>query len=322
MAVVACTACSEAGGEEVERSSAALYGEPSGPEDNAVVWMGTPLGKCTGTLIAKNLVLTALHCLADQKPGDFSCSPSGKLENAGSGGGELGPPVEPELISFGSVLGEPLAWGRRVFSTHSVTACVNDLALVELDREIDLPVMPIELDEPPLHSDRMTVVGYGMTWPGVSARQRQSGAKVLEVGVPPRTFTVKANACSGDSGGPAINERTGAVAGVCTAQAFDCASPHAVTVYTALNSFNSLIRNAFESSGATPWLAGEAGPSARAGKNAKGGDTSTNFGCSLVFTRCDSSARGALVATLGFMTFGLRWNRRRRARLVQRRRAE
>ncbi len=173
----------------------------------------------------------------------------------------MGPEHPPESIEVGSVPDEGLARGKQIFSTHTVTVCTNDLALVLLDRDLDLPIQPIELASVPRFDDTMTVVGYGKTdSPDAFGRQRRTGVPVLDIGVPPRTFTLGPGGCKGDSGGPAINERTGAVTGVYSAYIGDCGSAQVRNFYTSLSSFDELILGAFEAAGATPWLAGEPEP--------------------------------------------------------------
>ncbi len=141
------------------------------------------VGSVRGLLVAKNLVLTALHCVSDYNDtaADFTCSASGELENGGNGQGEMGPEHPPELIEVGSIPEEGLARGQQIFSTHTVTVCINDLALVVLDRELDLPIHPIELSAPPRFDDTMTVIGYGQTDSPdrfrPAATQRRAGAR-------------------------------------------------------------------------------------------------------------------------------------------------
>ncbi len=250
--------------EPVERSSHSIFGgEDSGAEDDAVVWLTKPEGICSGVLVAKNLVLTAMHCVSDYDDSahDFTCSANGELENGGNGQGEMGPEHPPERIEVGSVPTKRLAAGQRIFSTHTVTVCTNDLALVLLDRELDLPIHPIELTAPPRFDDTMTIIGYGQTDSADAiGRQRRTGIDVLDIGVPPRTFTLGPGGCKGDSGGPAVNERTGAIAGVYSTYVGDCGSSQVRNIYTSLTSFDDLILEAFEAAGATPWLAGEPEP--------------------------------------------------------------
>jgi hypothetical protein len=342
-------ACGEATDEPIARSSAPIYGgEASGSDDDAVVWVTKPGGICSGLLVAKNLVLTALHCVSDYNDtaADFTCSASGELENGGNGQGEMGPEHPPELIEVGSIPEEGLARGQQIFSTHTVTVCINDLALVVLDRELDLPIHPIELSAPPRFDDTMTVIGYGQTdSPDSFGRQRRSGVPVLDIGVPPRTFTLGPGGCKGDSGGPAINERTGAVAGVYSAYIGDCGSDQVRNLYTSISSFDELILNAFEAAGATPWRSGEpeptpgegaggagnesGGASSEAGSTGEGGspdapsgasrNTADSSGCSISFPRHTSDTHGLM--TIGAV-LGLWFCRGRRvARLVQMRRA-
>ena len=56
---------------------------------------------------------------------------------------------------------------------------------MQLDRELDLPIFPIELTSAPRFDDTMTIIGYGQTdSPDAEGRQRRTGVPVLDIGVP------------------------------------------------------------------------------------------------------------------------------------------
>jgi V8-like Glu-specific endopeptidase len=46
---------------------------------------------CTASLVAKNLAITARHCVAHLVPGDFRCTAQGELESDEPGAGWRGP---------------------------------------------------------------------------------------------------------------------------------------------------------------------------------------------------------------------------------------
>ncbi len=256
-------------------AQAIVDGEPSDERDDAVVMLrssppDTGEQACTGTLVAPNLVLTALHCVAYYTGGAFSCKSDGSLSTNIPGNGEIGAPADPAKIEVYSGVvpneGEPVAYGAAVFGTGAPTICRNDFAAVVLDRALDLPIAPIRLERTVERAERMLVVGYGMTEEGtLGERRRRSGVLVSDVGpasdasptgtAAPRTFVLTEGACFGDSGGPAFSEETGALTGVYSlAAGMSCTAPNVRNVYTRIAPFRDLILKAFEAAGAEPEL--------------------------------------------------------------------
>src|SRR5690606_20877593 len=117
-----------------------------------VVYLRTIVNKkpwlCTGTLVAPNLVVTALHCLAPLTQGDIQCTYEGEPVNRGVG--DLGPPVAADQVSIrvgvDAPFTEAVAFGIKLFTTNSSNICTNDVALVQLDRDLDLPLSPLRLE--------------------------------------------------------------------------------------------------------------------------------------------------------------------------------
>ncbi|MPZ55026.1 MAG: trypsin-like serine protease [Rhizobiales bacterium] len=159
---------------------------------------------CTGTALARDLVLTAVHCLprrADYKLVEF--------------GG-----AEPRLKHISAVERHP-AFTARGMTTHRGTA---DVALVKLAEPLPASIRPAPLgrsDEPVKVGDAFTAVGFGITRPG---DPRSGGtirsAKLVATGKPdrmdvrltdPATHNTRAGrgACTGDSGGPVFAESAG-----------------------------------------------------------------------------------------------------------------
>jgi len=97
LALALCTACAEYGEDPANSRQSLLNAEPSGPEDDAVVQLvsvhESGPHRCTGTLIAANLVLTARHCVANHVLGDFDCDPNGDLVSRT--GGMMGSVIAP-----------------------------------------------------------------------------------------------------------------------------------------------------------------------------------------------------------------------------------
>lgn len=299
-------------GRHVQR---VIGGFPSGPSDDAVVFVRFeppfPASSmvCSGSLIAPNLVVTALHCISILNEGIANCSATGELEPNTPGAGEYARQGRPEEIQVfagqcGSVLplasggagggpanggasprcsteaAAPTAFAAQVISTRSSNFCINDIAFVVLDRELPLPILPVRLDTLMQRGEPVDVLGYGVTeHVGTSGRYRRNDVRVVDIGadatteffstVPPRTFTLGESVCHGDSGGPALTD-LGAVAGVYSRSMPDCPLPYSQQILTCLPSFAALARTAFEAAGAEPWLEGEPPPGSVATAGAAG----------------------------------------------------
>ncbi len=246
---------------------------------------------CSGTLIAPNLVLTALHCVSPLNELNFSCALDGTLIQHRPGAGELGPLIDPEDVAIyaGVVpdLDKPVAKGQALFSTGSTQICRNDIALLVLDRDLDLALTPLRLDEPTVAGETVTVVGYGHSGDPVVNRHLRSGVRIIDVGsddqggdggfAPSRTFATGRSTCPGDSGGPALAERTpGApIAGIYSIVAGDCTADSARNIFTQVAPFRELILEAFEHVGHEPWKPEPAAP-VDAGEPDPANDTSTD----------------------------------------------
>jgi MYXO-CTERM domain-containing protein len=285
--------------------------------DDAVVRLVAPLGNCSATLVAPNLVVTARHCLAVVNRVDgLACNPDGTSAN------DLGlitRDFEPSEIGFSFGPGSDVdKWieAKRFFSTGSQTVCMNDIALVELSRPIDdWPLMPLRLLRPTHVGESLTVVGYGRaeaSSPG-GIRRRRTGTDVLTVG-PNRfdddggqavrgTFVVGQGPCSGDSGGPAISEKTGAIVGVYSILgAQSCEERDARNVFVQIAEYEELVREAFDAVGESPWYEGESSPNEE-------GEISTG-GCSVSSSR---TSRTGFVLALGIAALGALVRRRQTA---------
>jgi hypothetical protein len=271
-------ACADAPDFPIASSGEAVSGgEVSGAADDFVVRVASRQPEpydgivCSGTLLAPNLLLTALHCVAvfDAWSG-FTCLSDGSLAH-GSAGGWIGETLAPADIEVSVGTALPLAVAARgasVFGSGSTVVCVDDIALVVLDTDLPVPGVPVRLERPVVEGERMTVIGYGLNDGRDVLRARRSGVPVLDVGpddtssgpgtAAPRTFIVGDGPCSGDNGGPSLSDETGAVTGV-FAFGFsgDCTQPGTRGSFTKLAPFQSLLERAFQAAGRDPEVEGE-----------------------------------------------------------------
>lgn len=232
-AFAAACAGSPEDGAPARVALAVAGGEISGAADDFVVALKAHQpepyddGGCSGTLVAPNLVLTALHCVSVfDTQAAYGCEPDGSATP--SGAGWIGEPLDPANIDvyFGTEL--PLtvsAHASEIIGSHSTFACVDDIAFVVLDTALAAGGVALRNERTVVRGESVTVIGYGVNdLPGDVARTRRSGVAVVEVGpddtsgglgnLPARTFVVGDGPTTGDNGGPALSEETGAVVGV------------------------------------------------------------------------------------------------------------
>jgi MYXO-CTERM domain-containing protein len=305
------------GGALALSTEAVAGGEISGPAEDFVVEIEVDEPEpyddyvCSGTLVAPNLLLTALHCVSvfDGRP--YACRPDGSA--VPSGAGWIGEPLDPQHVAvyFGTQLPfrAPAAHGVEIFGTHATFACTDDLAFVVLDTALPAGGVALRNERPVVKGESLTVIGYGQNDFPETARVRRSGMTVVEVGpedtsaglgsVPPRSFVVDEGPCAGDAGAPALSQKTGALVGVFRQPlAGDCLEPGSHGAFVEVAPLMELAARAFEAAGVAPRL------ETHAASRPAGGSS-----CTLAAASGEPVTAAAALALLGLF-----FSRRRRER--------
>lgn len=310
---------------EAELRAAVIEGSASPSSRDQVVFVHVEGGSgtwndCTGTLIAPRAVVTAKHCVAPVPDRTFVCSGDGELIGDGAGAGVFGAAVEPGAVQIylGQTPAEqPAALGKKVFETGSFQACRDDLAVVVLDRAIELATYSTLARSPDTQvGDELRLVGYGSgqhtglverrELPNVRVTDVDSGLAEPSTSTPRRSFVVDGNTvCIGDSGGPALSMDGDTLIGVYSRITGDCLSRESRNTFMLVAGYLDLLEEALNHGGGVAYFAdGGREPRRAAGESAH----PDGFTCAVGGPR---AARGwtALLPLLG-----LAWLRRARAR--------
>lgn len=203
---------------------------------------GTPYLLCTGTLISKNLILTAGHCV--EYVGEGVMFAYFGSENPKTFGGE-------KFLAVKNWEIHPEYTVLRDQNLNSYSS-INDIALVRLNEDAPLGTQPVPiLDEGVLLPERSSLLlaGYGLV-EDIGTPKEAVGLNYVEVPLHKTVGDILVTdqtgdkgACNGDSGGPAyIQSSEGlTVVGVTRGPTQDSKNCHQYGEYTRTSTFKEFI---------------------------------------------------------------------------------
>lgn len=157
---------------------------------------------CTGSIIEKDLILTAAHCVDNASPKDIE-------------------------VNFGFTIGGTNSIKYKAHSlylhekyVHTKELLDNDIAIIRLAKAVPAPYLPLDLEESRTLSlqkgDKITALGYGKIRTGLFTGKgtlRSATISIEEFAIDSQLITLNqkegTGVCFGDSGGPSFTLKNG-----------------------------------------------------------------------------------------------------------------
>lgn len=201
---------------------------------------------CAGALVAADVVLTALHCVA-LLDAPVACASAGDAGDADASERPLSlrtPGSLRVLVGDDMATAVDRAHAREIVAPPDARLCGADLALVLLDQRIDDIEPLVARSTGAARGDHVRTVGFGRAG-AAKAKLLRDHVTVLDTA---NTELAIAGSALDEGGGPALDETTGAIVGVVSRNA----SRPFQAVYTRVDAFASIVESALAMTESAP----------------------------------------------------------------------